>query len=139
MNSCPIPATRSPEPPFPCWGARELAQLEPAPSPQPPISRRSLLPRMLQPGNLLRRLRVLPQSLPTANDLRRDLHGCDDGAASVVSVHLPQTPWMTPQLLPTPVPVRAPAHAPLSPGGATQPPEPLLDLRAARPAHYRRT
>jgi len=98
---------------------------------------------MLRPENLLRRLPVQAQSLPAAIDLRRDLHGCDDGAASVVSVHLPQTPWMTPwmtpQLPPTPVPGRAPAQAPLSPGAATQPPEPQLEPPAARPAHYRRT
>ena len=94
---------------------------------------------MLQLENLLRRLRVLAQPLPAANGLRHDLRGCDDGATFVVSVRLPQLLGMTPRLLLRRVQVRVPAQAPLSPGGATQPPEPLLEPPAARPAHYRRT
>jgi len=144
MNSCPIPATRSQGLPFPCWGARHPAPLESAPSPQPPVSGRmlllrTLLPRMLQPGKVPRRLRPLVWQLPAASDLHHDLRGCDDGATSAVSVRLQQIRLMMPRRLPIPVQARAPTQAPLSPGGATQPPEPPLELQTARPARYRKT
>jgi len=90
-----------------------------------------LLLRMLLPQKFLRRPRVRLQQVPAANDLRHDLRGCDGGAPFVASVRLPQMPWMTPQLLPRQVQVRAPARVPLSTGGAIQPPEPLLEPRAA--------
>jgi len=143
MNSCPIPATRSQGLPFPCWGARHPAPLESAPSPQPPVSGRmlllrTLLPRMLQPGKVPRRLRPLVWQLPAASDLHHDLRGCDDGATSAVSVRLQQIRLMMPRRLPIPVQARAPTQAPLSPGGATQPPEPPPEPQTARLAHYHR-
>src|SRR5882762_4345455 len=113
MNSCPIPAARSPEPRFPCWGARKPAQLDPAPSPRSLISRWRRPLQTLPPLKVRPRLRVRVQPFPAANDLRHDLRGCDDGAPFVVSVH-------PPPLLPKRVQARTPVPAPLSTGGATR-------------------
>jgi hypothetical protein len=98
-----------------------------------------LLLRMLLPQKFLRRLPARVQPIPAESDRHRDLRGCDDGATFVVSVHLPPMPWMMPRLLPRRVQLRAPALAPVSTADATRPPEPPLELSAARPAHYRRT
>jgi hypothetical protein len=100
---------------------------------------RTLRPRMLQPGKVLRRLRPRLSQLRAASDLHHDLRGCDDDATFVVSVRLPQMLGMMPRPLPRQLQVRAPAQAPLLTGGATQSPEPPLKLRTARPAHYRKT
>jgi hypothetical protein len=98
-----------------------------------------LQPEILPLRTFPRRLRVGPQPLPAANDLRLDLRDCDDAVAFAVSLHLPQMPWMALPQLPRRVQVCAPARAPVSTVGATQPPEPPLELRAVRPAHYHRT
>ena len=133
MSSYPIPATRSPELPSPCWRAWEPAQLEPVPSLRPLVSWLPLR-RLLLSRKFPRQLLVRPQSLPAANDLRHDLLDCDDGAAFVVSVH----PLWMPRLLPRQTQVRVLGPVPLSTGGAPVPREQSLEPRAAHP-HYRRT
>ena len=130
MNSCPIPAVRSPGLPFPCWRGREQERFPPAASRQP------VAPGHVRPLRVLS-LQMLPLRLraqaPAVADATRHGHrGRDDGATFAVWLHPPQMEWVAARR------ARAEATVPVS-AHATRLREPRPKLRPARRAHYHRT
>jgi|SRR5580658_492727 hypothetical protein len=158
MNSCPIPAIRSPGQPFPCWPGPEPARLARAQREvmrrelvQPPleISRQPPIPGLMLPQPIPSR-RVQEPQLLVPDEICLDLRGCGDGGTHrVVSIQLQRTLPLVPPPAQGPPPVLFLVLflSVVSTGGATRLLAPRvelvlkfgLELPRARPVHHHRT